>query len=222
MKGFSMLSKTSKLGCLSWSLQAFETCPGSIDKGEVVDACKFCYARRGMYHMPDVKRVRAENKEDWQSVDWVDRMVQSLAKQTHFRWFDSGDMYSITLAERILEIMKRTPHVKHWLPTRMHKFEKFKSVLFDMMQLDNVCVRLSGDSVSGDILDVNVPNSTITPWASFHHGNPEVFECGAYQRAGKCGDCRACWDKEVKTIAYPYHGQSKTKVIKIFAAKKGN
>ena len=116
-----MLSKTSKLGCLSWSLQAFETCPGSISNGKVVDACEFCYARRGMYHMPDVKRVRAENKEDWQSVDWVERMVSALAKQTHFRWFDSGDMYSVTLAERILEIMKRTPHVKHWLPTRMHR-----------------------------------------------------------------------------------------------------
>ena len=215
-----MLSKTSKLGCLSWSLQAFETCPGSVNPdGSVVDACTFCYARRGMYHMPDVKALRARNKEDWHNVDWVDRMVDSLAKQTHFRWFDSGDMYSVTLAERILEVMRRTPHVKHWLPTRMHKFDKFKPVLFDMMQLDNVCVRLSSDSVSGEILDVNVPNSTIVPWHGFTYGMEGVKECPAYKNDGKCGTCRACWDKSVKTIAYPYHGQSKTKVIKIMAMK---
>ena len=219
-----MLSKTSKLGCLSWSLQAFDTCPGSVNPdGSVVDACTFCYARRGMYHMPDVKRVRAENKEDWHNVDWVDRMVNSLANQTHFRWFDSGDMYSVTLAERILEVMRRTPHVKHWLPTRMHKFDKFKPVLFDMMQLDNVCVRLSSDSVSGEVLDVDVPNSTITPWLAFELDvldKSSVYECPAYKRGGKCGDCRACWDKSVKTIAYPYHGASKAKVIKILISRK--
>jgi L-asparaginase II len=40
------LSVTSKLdGIRSWSLQALETCPGSIaSDGELVDACKGCYA----------------------------------------------------------------------------------------------------------------------------------------------------------------------------------
>lgn len=164
-------------------MQAFETCPGSVSDGVVVDACKFCYARVGMYNMPDVKSLRARNKDDWQADDWVSRMIDKLSKvrrtskaekavsagvcyaETHFRWFDSGDMYSLSLAEKILEVMRGTPHVKHWLPTRMHKFEKFKPVLFDMMQLDNVCVRLSSDSVTGDILPVEVPNSTIVPMA---------------------------------------------------------
>ena len=209
-----MLSKTSKLGCLSWSLQAFETCPGSVSDGVVVDACKFCYARMGMYNMPDVKSLRARNKDDWQSDDWVSRMIDKLSKQTHFRWFDSGDMYSLSLAEKILDVMRGTPHVKHWLPTRMHKFEKFKPVLFDMMQLDNVCVRLSSDSVTGEVLPVEVPNSTIVPMA----GTGVGYECIAYKQGGKCLDCRACWDKSIKTIAYPYHGRSLAKVIKIVKA----
>jgi hypothetical protein len=91
-----MLSLTSKLGCHSWSLQAWDTCPGSRDsKGDAVDACKFCYARTGFYHMPDVKAVRERNFEDWRSPDWVDRMVAALSKQDYFRWFDSGDMFHI-------------------------------------------------------------------------------------------------------------------------------
>ena len=209
-----MLSKTSKLGCLSWSLQAFETCPGSVSDGEVVDACKFCYARTGLYNMPDVKSLRARNKEDWQEDDWVSRMVDRLSKQTHFRWFDSGDMYSLSLAEKILDVMRQTPHVKHWLPTRMHKFEKFKPVLFDMMNLKNVCVRFSSDSVAGDTIDA--PNSsTITPRAGMGIG----YECPAYKQGGKCLSCRACWDKAVSVVSYPYHGRSLAKVIKIVGAR---
>ena len=38
--------------------------------------------------------------------------------------------------------------------------------------------------------------------------------CEAYQREGKCGTCRACWDKKVKVIAYPAHGKSMNKLIK--------
>jgi hypothetical protein len=73
-----MLSKTSKLGCFSWSLQAWDTCPGARgDDGEAVDACKFCYARRGNYVYPNVKRVREVNLEDWKKDDWVERMDQN-------------------------------------------------------------------------------------------------------------------------------------------------
>jgi hypothetical protein len=208
-----MLSKTSKLGCLSWSLQAFETCPGSVVANAVVDACKFCYARTGLYNMPDVKALRARNKEDWQSDDWVSRMVDRLSKQTHFRWFDSGDMYSVSLAEKILDVMRQTPHVKHWLPTRMHKFEKFKPVLFDMMQLPHVCVRLSSDSVTGETI-VAPNSSTITPISGMGIG----YECPAYKQGGKCLSCRACWDKSVSVVSYPYHGRSLAKVIKIVKA----
>lgn len=212
-----MLSRTSKLGCLSWSLQAFETCPGSVNEGVVVDACKFCYARRGMYHMPDVKALRARNKEDWKNDDWVSRMVDGLRKSTYFRWFDSGDMYSTALAEKILEVCRLTPHVKHWIPTRMHKFDKFRGVLEALSALPNVVVRLSSDSVSGELIEsFTGHSSTITPYAGYDVG---AHECPAYKQDGKCLTCRACWDKMVPVVAYPYHGKSKAKVIKILQVK---
>ena len=52
-----------------------------------------------------------------------------LDNDRYFRWFDSGDMYDIRLARKILEVCERTPWVKHWIPTRMHKFPKFAMVL---------------------------------------------------------------------------------------------
>jgi hypothetical protein len=51
------LSQTTKLGCRSWSLEALKTCPASIDfiTGELVDACKGCYATGGNYRFANVK-----------------------------------------------------------------------------------------------------------------------------------------------------------------------
>lgn len=208
------LSITSKLdGIRSWSLQALETCPGSIESpGVLVDACKGCYATTGNYNYPNVKAPRAFNKEDWQRLDWVSDMVQALDADRYFRWFDSGDMYSLGLAEKMLEVMKRTPWVKHWLPTRMHKFPKFALVLAEMQVLENVMVRPSSDSIRGEFIvgthgSVIVENAAVVPEGA--------TLCRAYENAGKCSGCRACYNKDVPVIAYPAHGVKMAKVIRI-------
>lgn len=214
-----MLSNTSKLGCKSWSLQAFDTCPGAVDKGEVVDACKFCYARTGNYVYSNVKRVRAFNKEDWQQDDWVDRMVVNLYNERYFRWFDSGDAYALELAEKMHQVMLFTPWCNHWFPTRMHKFSKFKRVLEAMQSLPNVVVRLSSDSVSGEVIEAFTgTSSTIIP--TVDDASQDSYVCPAYQQGGKCLTCRACWSKDVSVVAYPYHGRNSKKVIKIYQVKK--
>jgi hypothetical protein len=210
------LSKTSKLGTKSWSLQALETCPGSVDKnGELVPACSGCYATTGMYHFGAVKAVRADNKADWQRDGWTNDMVKALSKDSHFRWFDSGDMYSLSLAEKMLAIMVATPNTKHWLPTRMYKFPKFRAVLDKMMALPNVMVRFSSDAVDGTFTP-GVHGSTIVPDATSAPAG--VTTCPAYTQGGKCLTCRACYDKSVAVIGYPAHGRKMAKVIKIAVA----
>jgi hypothetical protein len=211
------LSKTSKLdGILSWSLQAIETCPGSkATNGQLVAACSGCYATTGMYHFGAVKAVRADNKEAWQDAGWVSLMVKSLAKAKFFRWFDSGDLYSLGLAEKVLQVMEATPHVQHWLPTRMAKFEKFQPVLSAMQALPNVMVRFSSDSVTGEFTP-GVHGSTIIHDAE---SAPEgVTVCGAYNHGGKCNGCRACYSKDVAVIGYPAHGRKMAKVIRLSVA----
>lgn len=211
------LSVTSKLdGIKSWSLQALETCPGSIGPdGKLVPACSGCYATTGNYNYPNVKAPRQFNREDWQREEWVDEMVQALQDSRFFRWFDSGDMYSLALAEKIHEVMQRTPWVKHWLPTRMAKFVKFAEILAKMESLPNVKVRFSADSIDGTF-EKGVHGSVIVPDAS------EVPEgaklCRAYENEGKCNGCRACYDKSVSVIAYPAHGVKMKKVIRLTVA----
>lgn len=208
------LSKTSKLdGIMSWSLQALDTCPGSKDSlGELVPACQGCYATTGNYRFANVKKPREFNREDWKRDSWVDDMVQALDSSRYFRWFDSGDMYDLRLANKILDVMIATPWVKHWLPTRMHKFIKFKGVIDRMEALDNVVVRFSSDSVTGGFVG-GLNSSTI-----FSDTVPVgATECQAYQHEGKCNGCRACYDKSVSVIAYKAHGVKMAKVIKIVA-----
>lgn len=211
------LSKTSKLdGILSWSLNALDTCQGSINPvtKELVPACQGCYATTGNYRFPNVKAPREFNKQDWQRDAWVSDMVLALDSSRYFRWFDSGDMYDLRLAEKILEVMKATPWCKHWLPTRMYKFTKYDQVINAMMKLDNVVVRLSSDSVTGEIIN-GLTTSTI-----FSDTLPVgSFECKAYENDGKCNGCRACYNKDVQVIAYKAHGVKMAKVIKILTVK---
>ena len=202
------LSVTSKLGCKSWSLQAIETCPGSVGTdGELVDSCKSCYATQGCYNFPDTKNLRSYNKEDWKREEWVDDMVHALRNQSYFRWLDSGDVYSLELADKIYQVMARTPHCAHWLPTRMMKFAKFQPVLESMQSLPNVMVRFSSDSVMGEY----GPNhgSTIS-----ESGTADgAFPCNAYNQGGKCLSCRACWNKDIPVVCYKAHGRKIAKVI---------
>jgi hypothetical protein len=211
------VSKTSKLdGILSWSLQALDTCPGSkAANGDLVPACQGCYATTGNYRFSNVKAPRLHNREDWQRESWVNDMLIMLESQRYFRWFDSGDMYSIDLAEKMLQVMEATPWVKHWLPTRMLKFSKFKPVIEKMQALPNVMVRFSSDSVSGEFTPEH--GSTIVPAAD--KAPADAFVCRAYEHDGRCNGCRACYDKTVPLIAYVAHGQKMGKVIKILAAR---
>lgn len=210
------LSKTSKLdGIKSWSLQALDTCPGSKNAdGTLVPACSGCYATTGNYVFANVKAPREFNKEDWRRSAWVSDMVEALTHERYFRWFDSGDMYALPLARKILSVMQRTPHTKHWLPTRMGKFSKFDAVISEMQALPNVAVRFSSDSVRGEFSPKHgstiVSHKTETPKG--------VKVCEAYEHEGKCDGCRACWDKSIPVIAYVAHGRNMRRVIQL---KKG-
>lgn len=207
------ISKTSKLdGVRSWSLEARETCPGSINPatGQLVPACAGCYAVGGNYRFANVRAPRQENRDDWKRDEWVADMVAALRNDRYFRWFDSGDCYALPLAVKILEVMRATPDVKHWLPTRMHKFPKFADVLAAMEALPNVVVRRSSDSVTGEFTP-GLHGSTIVPDTAPRDG---VTLCHAATNAGKCGPCRACYSKDIAVVGYLAHGRTMTRVVR--------
>lgn len=210
------LSRAGKMPCRSWSLEALLTCPGSKDKtGQLVPACQGCYATTGNYRFPNVKAPRAHNRQDWKRDAWVSDMAQALDNDRYFRWFDSGDCYALELAQKILQVMRATPHCNHWLPTRMHKFVKFRRVFAQMESLPNVVVRYSSDGIQGEIIEGAANSSTII--ATAERADERMTLCTAYQRDGKCGTCRACWDKSARVIAYPAHGKQMLKLVEVAA-----
>lgn len=205
------LSKASKMPCRSWSLMARDTCPGSYyENGKLVPACEGCYAVGGNYRFKAVREAREHNKTDWKRETWVSEMAAELDNDRYFRWFDSGDCYSLGLAKKIYQVMELTPHCNHWLPTRMHKFKKFRDIFAKMESLPNVVVRYSSDSVTGETIAGN-NTSTIIPHIGDEKDNMSL--CRAIENDGKCGTCRACWNKDIAVIAYPAHGARMHKLI---------
>ena len=134
-------------------------------------------------------------------------MVAELDNDRYFRWFDSGDVYDLRLANKILDVMTATPWVKHWLPTRMYKFTKFRDVLSQMEALPNVVIRRSSDSITGETIE-GATTSTIATLDSVPVG---AAVCEAYTRSGKCGTRRACWSKDVAVVCYIGHGKTMEK-----------
>ena len=230
------LSNTSKMPSKSWSLPAWETCLGAritnydTNKDDVSPACKGCYALTGAYMFPNTIKARMHNAEDWKKTDWVDAMVKAIGKAKYFRWFDSGDVYAVALAEKIALVIKATPNCLHWLPTRAHKdngifsvykrmttqYSYMKSSFGEPIRQDNsdylpnAIIRYSSDSVTGNRLSNKMGlNSVIIQSEDDFVAEKGYALCRAFKRGGECGKCRACWSSEVDTIAYVYHGRSK-------------
>ena len=211
------LSKTSKLNAKSWSLEAGKTCPGSIDPKtkQILPVCDGCYAKGGNYRYPNVKKPRQFNQLDWKRADFVDDFVASLKTERFFRWFDSGDIYHPALAFKIYLIIEKTPWVNHWLVTKSYNIPKIRAVLDRIDALPNVALRFSSPFINGEYI-AGFHGAIVIPSHDFETSADVI--CGAYERGGKCGDCFACYDKTVKTVAYVAHGRKMTKLVKNIAA----
>ena len=210
-----LLSKAGKMPCKSWSLQAGDTCPGSINKDtkEVIEVCKDCYAKSGFYRMDNVRLPREHNRKDWKRTEWADEMVQALDTERYFRWFDSGDVYSAALAQKIYEVIRRTPWCKHWLPTKSYTIPKIRYWLDRIKSLPNASVRYSSPSANGEYTEEH--GSVVVQSVNDLVGWNNAVACEAYTRGGKCDSCRACWDKDVSLILYPLHTPKKKINIQI-------
>ena len=165
-----------------------------------------CYARKLQKLRPSVNqgwtknylkatKLIADNPERWASAAAFQiARIADKSQEFYHRWFDSGDVYSVPLANKIYQVMQRTPWCNHWLPTKSYKFPKFTSIFKKMNALPNVVARFSSDSITGGIIK-GKNTSTIVQKAE--DATSKMTVCEAETRGGKCGPCRACWDKNV-------------------------
>ena len=184
--------------CYSFNLPASECKTGSKLAKIEGSVCNGCYALKGFYRMPVVKKSMYDRLALIKQDSFVYTMTNEITrkeKSGFFRWHDSGDLQSVEHLEKIVEICKRTPHIKHWLPTREKSIlSKYKGDI-----PDNLTIRLSSSMV--DVIQESTKYNTSTVHTTVKFG----VECSAPSNNNKCGSCRKCWDKSIKNISYRKH-----------------
>lgn len=199
------LTKTSKLdGVKSFSFLAGKSCPG-MHNSEICKNSPYCMTN--FYKFPVVKNARLHNMEDIKRDDWEDDMVDLIKNENYFRWFDTGDIYNVSVAEKIYNVIKRTPNVKHWLPTNSYDVDGLKEWIDKIDELDNVKVRRSSKLFGK--YEKGVHGSCVIVEEDIPDG---VHVCPATLNHTKCGSCTACYDKNVDVIGYIAHGVLASKI----------
>lgn len=199
------LSFPSKMPCPSWGIDPKHCKTGQKLRKKKGTTCSICYACRGHYNYPLVRKRQEERLQGIDHQFWVDAMIVLIKAQscTHFRWLDSGDLQSLVHLLKIILIAIRMPSVKFWLPTQEHKLVRY----FEKDIPQNLTIRLTNA-----VIDPKYEVRTHLPTASVETCDKEQW-CGGYSIGrfycpadGKdkkeCGNCRACWDKNTTHIVY--------------------
>lgn len=194
------LSTPSKMPGYSWSIPAKYCVTGSKLAEIEGTPCSKCYALRGRYRFPNVEAAQQERLHRWATAqDWVEwmsaRLLHLSYKHEYFRWFDSGDLQSISMLQNIIKVCNNTQDfVKHWLPTQERGIVRQCA---DNIP-SNLCIRISSTKLN------EVQQSTIVGIPTSSISN-EQWTCPSYQQDDKCLNCRACWDKTQQHVIYRLH-----------------
>ena len=196
------LSVPSKMPGHGYSTPADDCITGSKLANVKGSICSICYARKGRYVFPNVQNAMKKRLKSLERLDWIDTMVQLISrkeKSGFFRWHDSGDLQGVWHLEKIAEVARRLPSIKFWLPTREYK------IVSDWMKFctkpDNLEIRLSAFMIDGPAPVTVAKRLGLTTSGAKKDG----FSCPSSQQGNQCGDCRACWDKNVTNVDYKPH-----------------
>ena len=204
------LTYTSKMPCPSISIPAQACQMGSKLVNIKGSVCEDCYAFKGMYRFKQGIEARDRRLANIYHEKWVEAMVHLLNSRkdkSYFRWHDSGDIHSMIHLCNIMEVAKRTPDTKHWLPTKEYAYvqayvESGKEVPANMY------VRLSAYMIDG-----LPPTKFANKLDSFDNvkgfiGTSTVVKenpsCPAREQGNECGSCRTCWSRE-SNVSYHLH-----------------
>jgi hypothetical protein len=208
------LSQPSKLNSQAFPLPVNdEVCKGRIDQntGELLKKCQKCYAdNRGFYAMPDTIKLREDNlaiiKDNIEV--FIFFMIGKLNRKRNkdFRWFDSGDILSVEFLKALIEVCKKTPDTRHWIPTTTWNYNnsEFLELLQVLQALPNVILRASNPGAIPVLPKGLYPLQSVVV-DKIKKSTKELFYCPASQLNGKCGPCKACYNKNIETVAYLEH-----------------
>mgnify|MGYP001571726156 FL=1 len=188
------LTRTSKMPGLSYSLPAWACQTGSKLRKVKTSPCYGCYALKGNYtRYPAIKIAQYRRLAAIKMEGWTRAMAVQILKQKYFRWHDAGDVQSHEHMAKIIEVCKLTPNTKHWLPTQERQYLPAPE---DVPA--NLIIRLSRSKVDGPAGNAWTHDSGVTTQEGER-------TCPAPDQGGACKDCRACWNKDIKSVIYGKH-----------------
>ena len=196
------LSAPSKMPCPSYSISAKRCITGSKLAKIEGTVCHNCYALKGNY-VRYAKTIDTAHERRYQALSnpqWIEAISFIINKQKleYFRWHDSGDIQSFQHLLNIVSVADNCPNTQFWIPTKESNLVK--------QYLDNF-----GDFPSNLIVRVSATKRDSKPpkfqfTSTVHLANSAIgTECPSYKQAGKCLDCRNCWNKSISNISYKYH-----------------
>lgn len=205
-------TRNSKMPGSSFAISAKDCKTGSKLAEIKGSVCHRCYALKLQKMRPSVDRGWTANYLQATAMIakapgmWADAMAFQIRKavektgEPFHRWFDSGDLQSVEMLRAIVETAKRTPEVRHWLPTREAKMVKDYLATYGEFP-SNLVVRISSTMI-GD-----APRAGYSHTSTVHTKDqtPVGHSCPARHQGNACGECRACWDESVKNVSYPLH-----------------
>ena len=202
----SGLSNTSKMPSYSFNLSALDCVTGSKLVGVKGSVCEDCYALGGNYQRYKLPVKMQPKTDKINNPLWVEAMVYLIKHQgnkkdkKYFRWHDSGDIQSLDHLYKIVQVCKKTPNIKHWIPTREYKFVKMYLDIHGEFP-ENLTVRLSAHMV-----DQKAPKIKGLTTSTVHSEKAPIGTvCESYKQQNQCLDCRLCWDSSNKNISYKKH-----------------
>ena len=187
------LSKPSKMPGWSIGIPAKECKTGSKLRQVKGSTCYDCYALKGCYVFKVVQDAQYKRLEAIKSPLWVAAMTILInsKKSKWFRWHDSGDVQDLNHLNKIYDVCRLTPGIKHWMPTR-------EAWIMDHVSRapDNLIIRFS------------VPMIDQEPAGSWPNTSTVVTAgatCPSSKQGNQCLDCRNCWNKKIKNVSYGKH-----------------
>ena len=192
---------TSKMPTISYSIPAEECNTGAKLRLIKNSVCSNCYALKGNYvrYRKNIQPAMYKRLNSINNINWVNAMIYIMNNQKTvinsglFRWHDSGDIQNIDHLNKIIEIAKATPNIKHWLPTKeSNLIQNYKHPI-----PKNLVIRLSGSFIDGNQPKYKNTSTVVS--------NKDNATCKAYNNFGKCGTCVMCWNSSIKNVSYLNH-----------------
>lgn len=201
------LSKPSKMPCYGYSIPARHCAIGAKLRKVLGSVCAKCYALKGRYVFQSVVEAMERRFKTLSHPQWHQAIAFLInrRKQEFFRWHDSGDIQSIAHLRRICDVCELTPNCKHWLPTREYGIVREYLAKYKSFP-NNLTVRLSAYMVNDAASEKSV--ARVAEQLGLSYSTVETSQtanCPSWKNSGKCGDCRKCWNPNIKKISYKTH-----------------